>query len=354
MSPLPQSAVVNGTDDEPDPADVANAIHLDQLESSDAIRDITSFQDIDIGGASTTANDKKHNVDDGDAASVISDNTYDQYGRVRRPKKLYYVAPVVQKYKYWMGGCTLAVFLLLLAIGLSARSSSMVTQQQQQEEGRGSEEVGRGKMSVSDAPPPPMTYNDDTAIVVDETGEEMLNSEEDDTTTFTVTSTSNVIEGVNWYQTTNIEYLSFLSNNAADIVGLSAVSTAKLFCKSRNDARLCTYAIYCPNGYGQLPYPNGPPTYDGRTTETTTETSSKTWSALDEQQWAPYLHPDDVGGNYWVQVGFIPPTSGGHADNGYGQCYTAGIWHNQRVDEYDGSMEDEIDGSNRRYVLCCE
>ena len=349
MSPLPQSTVANGSVDEPDPTDVANAIHLDQLESSDAIHDITSFQDIDIGSPPKNNNSDNNN----DTASVTSDNTYDQYGKVRRPKKLYYIAPMIQRYKYWMGGCTLSIFLLLLAIGLSARSTSMLAQHQQEEDGQGSEEVGRGKMSVSDAPPPPMTYTDDIVTVVDETGEEVLNSNEDDT--FTATSTTETIEGVNWYQTTNAEYISFLSNNAADIEGLSAVSIAKLFCKSRNNAKLCPYDIYCPNGYGQLPYPNGPPTYDGRETETdTTEMSSKTWSALDEQQWSPYLHPDDVGGNYWVQVGYISPILGGHPDNGYGQCYTAGIWNNQRIDEYDGSMEDEVDESNRRYVLCCE
>lgn len=373
---VPQSAVVvvgvnAGTDDddEPDPTDVANALHLDQLEASDAMHDITSFQDIDM------------NHDD-DASSVISSdiisNTYDQYGRVRRPKKLYYLAPMLQKYKYWMGGgtCTLALFFLLLTIiGLSRSvqqqqnsSTSMDIAPQQQQQDEGSEEVGRGKMSVSDAPYPMMT--DDNAVVVDETGEEILTSStEDDTfTTFTTTNTATAtttttIEGVNWYQTTNIEYLSFLSNNAVDINGLSTTSIAKLFCQSRNinnknnnnNTKLCPYTIYCPNGYGQLPYPNGPPTYDHQETTTTAETSSsKTWSALDEQQWSPYLHPDDIGGNYWVQVGFIPPIVGGHVDNGYGQCYTAGIWNNQRIDEYNGSIVDEVDGSNRRYVLCCD
>jgi len=85
----------------PDATLVANASHLDDIESSDEVRDISSFQDIEL----SPPNDPFPN-DDGNrstCASVVEGNDY------RLAKEHYYLLPYVRKYKVWILGCALAL-----------------------------------------------------------------------------------------------------------------------------------------------------------------------------------------------------------------------------------------------------
>ena len=85
----------------PDATLIANASHLDDIESSDEVRDISSFQDIEL----SPPNDPLPN-DDGNrstCASVVEGNDY------RLAKEHYYLLPYVRKYKVWTLGCALAL-----------------------------------------------------------------------------------------------------------------------------------------------------------------------------------------------------------------------------------------------------
>ncbi len=114
----------------PDATLVANASHPDDLESSDEVY-ISSFQDIEL----PPPNDPLPN-DSSTCASVAEGNDY------RRAKEHYYLLPYVRKYKVWILGCALAMFLLFLVIGLSA--SAMRTGRRRDDDDDGGGDGSRG------------------------------------------------------------------------------------------------------------------------------------------------------------------------------------------------------------------
>ena len=97
----------------PSEIELANAEHLDHLESSDQIDDIASFQDIELPPAPPP---------DADTESVITEtgNGEQQSNIVRRAKRFYYLRPMIIQYKYPLAGCVLVCAAILVAIGFSA------------------------------------------------------------------------------------------------------------------------------------------------------------------------------------------------------------------------------------------
>jgi hypothetical protein len=118
----------------PDATLVANASHLDDRESSDEVRDISSFQDIELSPPNDPLlNDDKNRST---CASVVEGNDY------RLAKEHYYLLPYVRKYKVWILGCALAMVLLFLAIRLSA--SAMRNERRRDDDDDGGGDGSRG------------------------------------------------------------------------------------------------------------------------------------------------------------------------------------------------------------------
>ena len=375
---------------DPDPEDVANAAHLDDLESSDAVNDIASFQDIELpppvrgptssssaginGGGGGGGGGGGDDDDDRSVASVANGPHY------RRAKKFYYLLPVAQKYKYWISGCTLAAFLVLLAIGLTAAGARREAQGLADAlgGGRGGGDDGGGIL-INDAPPyvPPVepvpTAGDASNTDTGESGGgdvevgDGTDVEDPDIVTQPprpssppATASEEEEEGSQprWYETSQQEYQSFLSLDLQD-------HDADRFCISL-DMALCRYDEYCPNGEGGSPHAGGPPSL----LLSSSTGDSHTWSTLEETQWAPYrdANPvaDDGGGGDqaggWVQVGIVPEVDGGGEDVGYGRCYTYADWNNvvpsssastsTAAAAADG-IEDVVSEDHRSWILCC-
>jgi hypothetical protein len=111
-----------------------NASHLDDLKLSDKVRDISSFQDIELYPLNNPR--PKDDENRSTCASTVEGNDH------RLAKEHYYLLPYVRKYKVWILGCALEMFLLFLAIGLSA--SVKRNKQRRDNDGDGGGDGSRG------------------------------------------------------------------------------------------------------------------------------------------------------------------------------------------------------------------
>ena len=132
-----------------------------------------------------------------------------------------------------------------------------------------------------------------------------------------------------WFDTSHVAYrLHEKLRDDLDKEGNSH-DVAGSFCKSRG-MELCTYDVYCPNGFGSNPYPGGPPLSDKQT------------------QWAPF---NNNGTDSWVQVGIIQSEDGGNADNNFGCCYDYSVWN---TNDKQKDVEDTVAEESKKWILCCE
>lgn len=139
VAPQPQQIGNNG---EVDPESLANAEHLDNLESSGQFQDVASFQDIELPPP----------THDDDATSVVEteDGSPTEDGARVRVKRFYYLRPLFYQYKWAVMGCTSIFIILLVAIGLSVKSLNSPPAY-----ASGSDNVDTNDFIINDAPPPP-------------------------------------------------------------------------------------------------------------------------------------------------------------------------------------------------------
>ncbi|KAL9182165.1 hypothetical protein ACHAXT_012817 [Thalassiosira profunda] len=127
-----------------DPESLANAEHLDNLEASEAVADIASFQDIALPPPAAPQN--------GDVTDVESNvGSGDPPESVRRAKKFYYCLPMVQMYRYHIMICLVLFAILLMAIGLAANSAQKANANPVYEKPVDAESGGQGPMKIDDA-----------------------------------------------------------------------------------------------------------------------------------------------------------------------------------------------------------
>ena len=379
-----------------DPTTLANAEHLDHLESSDQINDIASFQDIELPPM------PKPPVSD-DVESVITETGGDKTlpnsnSMPRRAKRFYYLRPIIIKYKYIIGGCIVMFILLCVAIGLSVNSVKKANSSVS------SDNVDANDFIINDAPNNnndnsggfPESFGGTDGLVLDEDDEEEVGDplenvpdedtqpprpdpspssssnsqtgEEDDeevgeplendfeeltqpprgpSSSITPAPTwggddSEQLERPQypkWYQTTHSVYQDYIQlHTELNANNMHSYDIAGLFCQSL-DLVLCPLNVYCPNGQGSNPYSGGPP-----------KPEEHSFNTFEQVQWAPFNTNSNIQENDWVQVGTMPESEDGNEDNNYGKCYEYDIWFNG----IGGDIEDAWSAEHRRWMLCCE
>ena len=136
-----------------------------------------------------------------------------------------------------------------------------------------------------------------------------------------------------WFHTNHEDYITIKENNEPDLHPWLLAGT---FCHQKS-MFACDYDAYCPRGAGQPSFEGGPPIIE--------YTEGKIFS----NQWSPIV--DDVDEGYkWVQVGEIPVTDGGRADDNFGVCKTWEDWSRGSL----GAIEEALGDENRQWILCCE
>ena len=385
---------------------MANAEHLDNLEASDAVADIASFQDVELPPPTIKQNGMNGEGLDVEQANAHGNNEGES---PRRAKRFYYCLPMMQVYKYHIIGSLCVVFIILLAIGLSAASFERSNEALSTANDVAADDGPKGEIIINDAPPENYSedysgfddgdggegdeevgepleqsvdlsdeYEDNRGDDMDggeggdwddgsdgdeggdgdeELGEPLEHSPNDkddsdeETMTGQQTPPSNQdppteIEEINQFnpQWFETSHMDYqeLFSDPAN-EQLHSHALAGLFCVSQ-DLFLCSYEDYCPNGIESTPFAGGPP-----------DSVSNSWSTIEEVQWAP-LYTDDTdaefsnSGGAWVQVGKVPESDGGDEDNGYAQCWDYDDWMNgEGVD-----IETIWDEDHRRWILCCE
>lgn len=361
------------------------AQYLDHVESSEAVPDICSFQDVDLGDEEDGFN---RGSNDGDGNDV----------NLRRAKRAYYLLPMLIRYKLPVGGCvigfTLLVVLCVAIAGsvskhdggmagvavekpMSAGDNAAATAAAA---GESVDFIGGGDAStdfiINDAPS--LTGEDIVyPNVGDESGEESVSEPLEFTseshqdverpsssgsggasagssntgstnvsTNNSASSSSNNANGSatssssnhpKWYSTSHPSYQSLLNLHTTAASNISPHHTAALFCNSLSQ-QLCTYADYCPSGKSQDPYNGGPAELNNLVSEE--------W-----EQWAPLNTGGGGGAMEWVQVGKI--VEGAGDDDYFGRC-----WRYHEWEGLEGSvsvnMESLVGVEHRRWILCCD
>ena len=376
----------------PSEIELANAEHLDHLESSDQIDDIASFQDIELPPAPPP---------DADTESVITEtgNGEQQSNIVRRAKRFYYLRPMIIQYKYPLAGCVLVCVAILVAIGFSASyiknngptysskdpvdTTGFIVNDAPNDDVGGwktnddggyygydfeNEEVGEplendnvDTITQPERPPAKEDNNLETGEADEEVGDPLENTANVITQPPRGDSTPspspplsmvNLIDSMQptvkeetedpllpkWFTTTGVQYQLFLSSISDQVEKVHAYDAAGLFCQSQQ-RELCSYHTYCPNGQGNNPYPGGAPLPEAHS-----------FNSLEESQWAPFNTHSNAQEMDWVQIGTIPTSMEGNEDNDYGRCYEYNKWTNY----LGGDIEERISEDNRRWILCCE
>lgn len=389
-------------------AAIANAEHLDQLEASEQVTDIASFQDIELPPPDEIQHDVNYHYGNGSNSNNEDglDNNNTNVVGVRRAKRFYYCLPMMQQYKYMILGCLSVFILVIVATSLTASSArnaklKFIAQQQMAANNNSNNhnnDHSAGGTIINDAPPSPTTTSSSSSSSTntnhDEELGDVIESDETDgtqppretpfpTTAFhyeqhnnnnhpapspsssSSSSTSTSSSGSSssssstennennnkpkWFTTNHEQYKSILMMHQSYGKELHSHSIAGFFCQELNMI-LCSYEDYCPNGIRNDPY-EGP--HDG---------SHLGWDASQAEQWAPYMSNEGSSADEridWVQVGTMPEYEDGTYENRYGRCYSFLAWENSDndgSDNGDGSgmdIEDFIETNHRRWILCC-
>lgn len=120
---------------------MAMAQYLDDVESSDRVHDITSFQDVNLDGiekgspgrarsSSTPGRHYRHTSSDsfGDNSSTSSHSHHHHHSgqAPRRARRMYYFMPMIWKHRYPIVACLITFLVFVIAISVSVKSSMNV------------------------------------------------------------------------------------------------------------------------------------------------------------------------------------------------------------------------------------
>lgn len=106
-------------------AEWSMAQYLDNIESSDQVHDISSFQDVNLdsvekgGQASSNKHSREQSAD-----SFASHGSSSSSTNPRRARKMYYFLPMIWKHRYPIAACASTVLVFIIAISVTVSSIS--------------------------------------------------------------------------------------------------------------------------------------------------------------------------------------------------------------------------------------
>ena len=105
---------------------LAMAQYLDNVESTDQVHDICSFQDINLDNVEGQKKHHRHASSDSFHSNASSSNNYNDHthgGTPRRARRMYYFLPMMWKHRYPIIACFTAFLACVIVISTSVKSS---------------------------------------------------------------------------------------------------------------------------------------------------------------------------------------------------------------------------------------